>query len=238
MQRLLPRSAALFGALFLLLFSEVSQANTSYQTVARVVDGDTIVLDNGEKIRLIGVDTPETKDPRKPVQYFGVEASNFTKQMVEGKKVWIELDQANTAVAHKDRYGRTLAYVFREDGKFLNAELIRQGYSHAYTKYPFKYANEFSALERQARNQNAGLWDADAKAAASTLPSNVKSPRSDSNKIAVPARKATIASSEAIAGVTPTGKTLYVGPQGGVYHYSAGGNKVYRPVSQSSPRTR
>ena len=235
MKRLLPRPAVLFGALFLLLFSQVSQqANAGFQTVARVVDGDTLVLDNGEKIRLIGVDTPETKDPRKPVQYFGAEATNFTKQMVEGKKVWIEFDQANTAVAHKDRYGRTLAYVFREDGKFLNAELISQGYGHAYTKYPFKYANEFSALERQARNQNAGLWNADANAAASALQSNVKSPRSDSNKTVAPVHKATIASSGAVAGTTPTGKALYVGPQGGVYHYSAGGNKVYQHASQSS----
>src|SRR3989338_7085144 len=89
----------------------------AWRTVVRVVDGDTIVLDGDEKVRLIGVDTPETVDPRKPVQYFGKEASEFTRRMAEGKRVRLEFDQDT-----KDRYGRTLAYVYLEDGTFLNAE--------------------------------------------------------------------------------------------------------------------
>jgi micrococcal nuclease len=83
-----------------------------FDVVERVVDGDTLVLQSGERVRLIGVDKPETKHPSKPVQYFGKEASAFTRRMVERKRVRLEFDQANTARGHKDRYGRTLAYVF------------------------------------------------------------------------------------------------------------------------------
>lgn len=122
--------------------------------VKRVVDGDTIVLDNGEKIRLIGVDTPETKHPKKPVQYFGKEASAFTKKEIEGRQVRIEYDWQRT-----DRYQRTLAYVYRlPDNFFLNAELIKQGYGHAYTRFPFKYLDEFRKYEKEARESNKGLW--------------------------------------------------------------------------------
>ena len=121
----------------------------------RVVDGDTLVLDGGERVRLIGVDTPETVDPRRPVQYFGKEASAFTRRLAQGKTVRLEYDQDT-----RDRYERTLAYVYFSDGTFLNAELIRQGYGHAYTRFPFRYQGQFLALEREAREQGRGLWAA------------------------------------------------------------------------------
>jgi micrococcal nuclease len=121
----------------------------------RVVDGDTLELDGGERVRLIGVDTPETVDPRRPVQYFGKEASAFTRRLAQGKTVRLEFDQDT-----QDRYGRTLAYVYLPDGAFLNAEIIRQGYGHAYTRFPFRYQAEFLALEREAREQGRGLWAA------------------------------------------------------------------------------
>jgi micrococcal nuclease len=121
----------------------------------RAVDGDTLVLDGGERVRLIGVDTPETVDPRRPVQYFGKEASAFTHRMAQGRSVRLEYDQDT-----RDRYGRTLAYVYLENGTFLNAEIIRQGYGHAYTRFPFRYQAEFLALEREARAQGRGLWAA------------------------------------------------------------------------------
>jgi len=126
--------------------------------VIRVVDGDTLVLSPNEKVRLIGVDTPETKHPKKPVQCFGLEAKEFTGKMAAGKKIRLELDQANAATGHKDRYGRTLGYVYLEDGVFLNAEIIRQGYGHSYTRFPFRYLEEFRALQRQARAVGRGLW--------------------------------------------------------------------------------
>jgi micrococcal nuclease len=121
----------------------------------RAVDGDTLELDGGERVRLIGVDTPETVDPRRPVQYFGKEASAFTRRLAQGRSVRLEYDQET-----RDRYGRTLAYVYLPDGTFLNAEIIRQGYGHAYTRFPFRYQAEFLALEREARAQERGLWAA------------------------------------------------------------------------------
>jgi len=209
---------AFITAAVLLFFCAVaSHADADYfRIVARVVDGDTLVLDNRERVRLIGVDTPETKDPRKPVQYFGVEAANFTMRMVEGKKVRIEYDEANTAVGHKDRFGRTLVYVFLDD-KLLNAEIISQGYGHVYTKFPFRYADEFRALERQARSKNLGLWNTEAKRAASST-----APQPDIQ----------------LSRTTPTEKSLYVGSRGGTYHYSASGNKVYESSRQAAETTR
>lgn len=140
------------GSLCLLLILSLG-AQQNWRTCIRVVDGDTIVLDGNEKVRLIGVDTPETKDPRKPVQYFGKEAYEFTKSLVEGKKVRLEYDQTRI-----DKYGRTLAYVYLEDGTFLNAEIIKQGYGFAYTRFPFKYLEEFRQYEREARENERGLW--------------------------------------------------------------------------------
>ena len=137
----------------LLLPASWNPQEASWRTVTRVVDGDTIILDGNERVRLIGVDTPETVDPRRPVQYFGKEASAFTKRMVEGKKVRLEFDQTR-----KDRYGRTLAYVYLEDGTHLNAEIVKQGYGHSYTRFPFRYLEEFRRYEKGAREAGRGLW--------------------------------------------------------------------------------
>jgi micrococcal nuclease len=207
---------------FPLLFVEGPQeANAEYRVVKQVVDGDTLILENGERVRLIGVDTPETKHPQKPVQYLGHEATTFTRNMVEGKRVWVEYDQANAHVGHRDKYGRTLAYVFREDGKFVNGEIISEGYGHAYTQYPFKYLNEFRALERQAREQKRGLWNADGN--------STDVPRSASRN-AIPNSKAKDGTP---LGYTPTGKPIYEGPRGGHYHWSENGTKVYHPRPSS-----
>jgi endonuclease YncB( thermonuclease family) len=121
--------------------------------VIRVIDGDTLHLTNGEKVRLIGVDTPETRHPQKPVERFGKEAYLFTKRMVEGKEVRLEFDWQR-----RDKYGRLLAYVYLTDGAFLNAEIIKQGYGFAYKKYPFKYFDEFEKFEKEARENGRGLW--------------------------------------------------------------------------------
>jgi micrococcal nuclease len=128
----------------------------TFPTVTRVIDGDTVVVDGVGTVRLIGVDTPETVDPRRPVQSFGREASDFTKQLATGKRVRLEFDQDRT-----DRYGRTLAYVYLQpENLLLNAEIIRQGYGFAYTQFPFRMMADFSALEREAREAGRGLWAA------------------------------------------------------------------------------
>ena len=140
---------------FLLLLSSITNGQEFY-LCTRVIDGDTIVVDidgKQEKVRLIGVDTPETVHPEKPVEYFGKEASEFTKRMAEGKKVRLEYDWQD-----RDKYGRVLAYVYLEDGTFLNADIVRQGFGFAYTRYPFKYLEEFRQYEREARENGKGLW--------------------------------------------------------------------------------
>jgi len=147
-------------ALVAAFFNPPDQAITQgdFDVVERVVDGDTLLLQSGERVRLIGVDTPEIKHPKKPVEYFGKEASAFTRRLVEEKRVRLDFDQANAARGHKDHYGRTLAYVFLEDGTLLNAEIIKQGYGHAYTQFPFSRMEEFRRLEREAREEQRGLW--------------------------------------------------------------------------------
>jgi micrococcal nuclease len=121
--------------------------------VIRVVDGDTVVLQAIGPVRLIGIDTPETVDPRKPVEYFGREASEYLRAMLAGRAVRLEYDQTR-----RDRYGRTLAYLYLADGRFVNLEMVRQGYAHAYVKYPFRLMDEFVAAEHEAREANRGMW--------------------------------------------------------------------------------
>ena len=109
--------------------------------VDSVIDGDTFRLESGEKVRLMGIDAPETHHPRKPVEYFGKEATEFAKKMLEGKLVRLELD-----VQERDQYGRLLAYVYLEDSTFVNAELVKQGYAQVATYPPnVKYLELFSS---------------------------------------------------------------------------------------------
>lgn len=130
------------------------QQESSGLVVQRVVDGDTVVLSTGERLRYIGVDTPELHHPRKPVERYGREAKEFNRRLVEGKRVRLEFD-----VERKDRYERLLAYVYLEDGTFVNAELVRQGYAQLLTIPPnVKYADLFVELQREARKAARGLW--------------------------------------------------------------------------------
>jgi micrococcal nuclease len=122
--------------------------------VARVIDGDTIQLDDGRKVRLIGVDTPETVHPQKEVEYYGKEASDFTKSMLEGKEVYLEYDIQPT-----DKYGRTLAYIWLSDGTLFNELLVLKGFAQVATFPPnVKYVERFTAAQKQAIEANAGLW--------------------------------------------------------------------------------
>lgn len=125
--------------------------------VTKVIDGDTIEISirgKKEKVRLLGIDTPETVDPRKPVQCFGREAGNKMKSLVDGKYVKLidDITQGN-----RDKYRRLLRYVY--DGKiFVNKEMVAQGYAFSYKQYPTRFLNEFNKLEKQARENNLGLW--------------------------------------------------------------------------------
>lgn len=135
--------------------------------VARAVDGDTLKLSDGRRVRLIGVDTPELhhsdkllRDSRrthkdiKDIQALGEKAAIFTRQLCEGKAVRLETD-----VRKQDKYGRLLAYVYLEDGTFVNAKIVEEGYGQVMTIPPdVKYADYFLKLEREAREKRKGLW--------------------------------------------------------------------------------
>jgi micrococcal nuclease len=129
-----------------------------YYPVARFEDGDTITVTmdgHEERVRMIGVDTPETKDPRKPVQCFGKAASAYTKQLIGAQPVRLEGD---TLSDNRDRYDRLLRYVYLPDGRLVQAEIIKQGYGFAYTSFPFTKSDEFSGYQRDARTESRGLW--------------------------------------------------------------------------------
>ncbi|MFH0936837.1 MAG: thermonuclease family protein [Candidatus Daviesbacteria bacterium] len=126
--------------------------------VIRVVDGDTIEVEGNQKIRYIGIDTPETVDPRRPVACFGKEASDENKKLVEGKKVILEKDISET-----DKYERLLRYVYvkNPDGTtlFVNDYLVRQGFAKISTYPPdVKFTDQFLAAQVEARENQKGLW--------------------------------------------------------------------------------
>ncbi len=138
--------------------TQTAQSSKLYKVV-RVVDGDTIdVMISGkkERIRLIGVNTPETVDPRKPVECFGKEASNKAKSLLTGKKVFLEKDDTQ---GDKDKYGRLLRYVLLSNGTNVNLSMIKDGYAYEYTyDLPYKYQVEFKSAQKQASDQKKGLW--------------------------------------------------------------------------------
>jgi micrococcal nuclease len=135
--------------------------------VTRAVDGDTLVLENGERVRLIGIDTPEmhvssklyrdaqrSQEDVSTIQKMGRQSYEFTKQLVEGKRVSLEFD-----VDKHDKYDRLLAYVYLKDGTFVNAEIVKQGYASLMTFPPnVKYWDLFQELYREARENKRGLW--------------------------------------------------------------------------------
>ncbi len=132
-------------------------------SVVRIIDGDTIVVNiNGkdETIRLIGINAPETVDPRKAVECFGKEASNKAKELLDKKVVYLEKDSTQ---GDTDKYGRLLRYVFLEDGTNFNKIMIADGYVYEYTyNLPYKYQSEFKQAETEARKAKKGLWADDA----------------------------------------------------------------------------
>src|SRR4051812_27008178 len=129
-------------------------------TVTRVVDGDTVHVALGgrdETVRYIGIDTPESVKPGTPVQCFAHAASAANRRLIEGQRVRLRYD-----AEQRDRYGRLLAYVYRErDGAFVNAALVREGYARTLTIAPnVHFAGRFAALARVARDGRRGLWRA------------------------------------------------------------------------------
>lgn len=168
-------SALLFGFLMLALqdyYRVESIAKTDYSSeflststnalIVRAVDGDTLKvrMDGKEDevtVRLLGVNTPESVDPRRPVECFGKEASAYTASLTEGRRARLESDPQADEV---DRYGRLLRNVVLADGADLNAELVKQGYAYAYLRYPLDPArkSQLTHLQNLAQEQQLGLW--------------------------------------------------------------------------------
>ncbi len=123
--------------------------------VERVVDGDTLVLEGGEKVRLLGVDTPETVHPHRPVEAGGKEAAAFTTRAAAGQRVSVSHDPR---AGQTDRYGRTLAYVTLPDGRVLNEELLKRGLGRSDPRFPSCMEDELRAAERSAKLSYAGNW--------------------------------------------------------------------------------
>ena len=134
--------------------------NESLVMVTKVIDGDTIAVSlNGkqETLRLIGIDSPETVDPRKPVQCYGQEASNKAKSILLGKDIFLEADETQ---GERDKYKRLLRYVIFPNGENFNLQMIKEGFAHEYTyDLPYKYQAEFKAAQKFARENNLGLWN-------------------------------------------------------------------------------
>lgn len=192
---------------------KLTQSNTTLLNVVKVVDGDTIDVSidgKTERIRLIGINTPETVDPRKSVECFGKEASDKAKSILSGKKVYLEADVTQ---GERDKYNRLLRYVFLEDNTNFNLQMIKDGYAYEYTyEVPYKYQLEFKAAQKYAQENLKGLWSPDTCNGDATI------------KATVPG---TITSVPSQTTVTPS-------QSAGVYYTSSyGTSKYYYPASCS-----
>lgn len=157
-------TAIIFIFLFILIILYIKEGNEIkpgvLYKVSYVYDGDTIaIFYNGKQkiIRLLGIDTPETVDPRKPVQCFGEQASTKTKELLNNRSVTLVFNEKRE---QKDKYNRYLSYVYRDDGLDINKYLVEQGYAREYTYgKPYHRQKEFKKIERQAKEKSIGLWN-------------------------------------------------------------------------------
>jgi micrococcal nuclease len=149
--------------------SQVTKTESGeYQYVKRVVDGDTFLMSDGERVRLLGIDTPEkyesqkldkdaeiSNQDKKTIQKLGEMASDYAKELVEGKKVKL-VREPN--YQDRDKYGRLLRYVYLEDGTLINAKIIQDGFAQVYDRFPISKLDEFRKYQKEARENNRGLW--------------------------------------------------------------------------------
>ena len=123
------------------------------QRVRQVIDGDTITVSGVGVVRLIGVDAPEKTGGYRDSEPFGDAAATFMRRLLEGHTVRLEYDGDR-----KDQYNRTLAYVFLEDGRLANVEIIRAGYAEVYRRFDYRRKPDFFAAERDAKDARRGMW--------------------------------------------------------------------------------
>ena len=148
----------------------LSDKNSGKETylVKKVIDGDTYLLHNGEKVRLLGIDTPEQYDSdklkedalssgkdKKTIKKLGKLSSNYVRELVEGKKVILKKEPN---YEERDKYDRLLRYVYLEDGTFINAKILQDGYGQVYERFPISKTEEFREYQKEARENKRGLW--------------------------------------------------------------------------------
>jgi micrococcal nuclease len=217
----LLRSLALSSLVAAAVTFNVAHAQVSPTTAAdvvRVIDGDTVDVrfDNGtrERLRLIGMDSPEVVDPRKPVQCFGRQASQHAHELLDGQSVSIETDPSQ---GYRDIYGRYLAYIWLPDGRNFGEVMIGDGYAHEYTyRFPYVYQDEFRAAQADAIANQRGLWSPDTCAGDTTQPADgvaVSPPGSDAT---APVMAVSTPAASVDSGFDPT---AYIG-QGNRYNCS------------------
>lgn len=152
------RLSKLAGFLTLMAFGAGCSASAPEQLagvlVAQVLDGDTVVLEDGRKVRLLGIDAPELEKEGKPAEFLAHKAKAALREWAQGKRVRLEYDELRY-----DRYGRTLAHLFLPDGTHLNRELVRQGLARVYVIPPnVRYRDELLAAQREAIQGPRGIW--------------------------------------------------------------------------------
>lgn len=138
--------------------TQIQKADPGLYTVTHFIDGDTIAVNmdgKEEKVRFIGVDTPETHKPNTPVQCYGPAAAAYTKNRIGLQRVRLEADSLNT---NRDRYNRLLRYVYLPDGTLINQQLISNGYGFYYPYFPFSKSKDFAAAQASAQDAHKGLW--------------------------------------------------------------------------------
>jgi len=144
----------LFLFTFLLSFTSLDGPSRAFaETVIYVIDGDTVILDNHERVRLIGIDTPEIRSKYHRGEPHGKEAKKYLKKLIEGKEVVLKPGREP-----KDKYGRRLAYLYTPDGLFINEELVRLGHAETFRRFPFQYKEKFLQLEAEAKVTEVGMW--------------------------------------------------------------------------------
>jgi len=142
--------------IFAIIFILIPKPNTetSYYTVKEVIDGDTVILNTGERIRYLGIDTPELHHPKIAPECGSEEAKAENIKLITGKRLRIERD-----ITDADQYGRLLRYVYTEDGQFVNYEIVRKGWAQVFIIYPdCKYEKILIDAQLSAVNENLGIW--------------------------------------------------------------------------------
>ncbi|MBW1742186.1 MAG: thermonuclease family protein [Deltaproteobacteria bacterium] len=141
--------------LLIIVLPDTAASASGFFRVQKVIDGDTIVLADGRRVRYIGVNSPELANESGPAERFGSEARDFNRKLVDKEKIRLEFDREE-----QDQYGRVLAYVFLPDDTFVNAELVRSGNAYYVFRRPnTKYDSLLLELQREAMAKKAGMWE-------------------------------------------------------------------------------